>query len=868
MRLTVNGSVIEARRGALLLETLEAHGIVVPHLCYDPRIASNSSCRLCEVEIAGRSHPACACATAVEDGMVVATHTPALEELRCTTLGLLAQHYPRDAVEQYPDKDLHRWLRAYGMVDAARGASRPEAVDAAHPYIRVDMSRCIDCYRCVRICEELQGQFTWKVWERGDHTRVVPDSGTTLLASSCVSCGACVDSCPSGALEDVSLLAGRLPERWVRTTCPYCGTGCEMNVGVRDDRIVDVRPVLDAPVSKGHLCVKGRYATGFVDAPDRVLAPQLRQGGGWVEASWEQALDEAARALVRVRDTFGADAIGVLGSARGTNEEAYLTQKLARLALGTNNVDCCARVCHAPSAAGLVEIFGTGAATNCFDDIERAALLVVVGANATENHPIVGARIRQRALAGVPLVVIDSRRTELARIATVHLAPRPGTNVPLFNALCHVLIDERLVDHAFIERRTDGFEAFAMSVREWTPERAAPLCGVDAAQIRQAARLYGSTRPGMCFHGLGVTEQIQGTDGVLLLADLALLTGNIGVPGAGVNPLRGQNNVQGCATMGCDPAKLTGSQKLATGRAAHEREWGGPLPARPGLTLPEMLEAADAGRLKALVVVGYDILLTMPNADATLRALGKLDALIVLDLFETETSRAAGTVFLPVASSFEKDGTFMNSERRIQRVRQAIARRGGCKSDGEVLCLLAERLGHGDRFRYADAGAVWDEIRRVWPAAAGISYERIESGGLMWPCPSEAHPGSEILHADRFPVGPRAHFAPVEFHASAEQPSAEYPFVLVTGRQLHHFNAATMTDRTHNRELCAKDLVQLHPDDAARLGVGEREPIRVRSRYGSFMGRASLTRDVRPGELFATFHEIAARINRATGVGC
>ena len=866
MRLLVNGRPLEARDGVRLLDVLEAHAIEIPHVCYDPRLQPSSSCRLCEVTIAGRDRRACACATLAEDGMVVATHTPELEEFRRTTLALLARPYPREAIARFPDKELHRWLTAYGLVDAARGEPRPEEVDGAHPYIHVDMSRCIHCYRCVRICEELQGQFSWKVWERGERTRVVPDSGTTLLASSCVSCGACVDSCPSGALEDVSLLDGKLPERWVRTTCPYCGTGCEMHVGVRDDHIVDVRPVLDAPVSKGHLCVKGRYATGFVDAADRELRPKVRRPGGWVEVSWDQALDEAAASLRRVRDGDGPDAIGVLGSARATNEEAYLTQKLARLVLGTNNVDCCARVCHAPSAAGLGAVFGTGAATNSFDDIERAALLLVVGANATENHPIVGARIRQRALAGVPLVVIDPRRTELARLATVHLAPRPGTNVPLLNAMARLLVDEGRVDRDFIERRTEDFDAFAASLQAISPERAAALCEVDVAQIRQAARLYGSHRPAMCLHGLGVTEQVQGTDGVMALANLALLTGNVGVAGGGVNPLRGQNNVQGCANMGCEPARLTGYQKLDAARAAHERVWGRPLPTRPGLTLPEMLEAADAGRLKALLVIGYDVLLTMPNLDAAARALAKLESLIVLDLFFTETARAAGTVLLPVVSSFEKEGTFMNAERRIQRVRRALRPRGDGKSDAQVLCLLAERLG-GEGFGSDDASATWDEIRRLWPAVAGISYRRLEAGGLQWPCPTEDHPGTEVLHAGSFAVGPRARFRTLSYHASDERPSPEYPFILVTGRQLHHFNAATMTGRTRNGELRRDDLVQLHPDDAAALGVAEGDPVRVRSRYGAFAGCAALTSEMRRGELFATFHHVAALVNRATGVG-
>ncbi|HJW09815.1 MAG TPA: molybdopterin-dependent oxidoreductase, partial [Holophagaceae bacterium] len=449
---TLNGQAVRAGPGTLLA-ACAALGAEVPTLCHDPRLAPASACRLCEVEVDGHERNPCACATPLEAGMVVRTHTDALESYRRGVLQMLARHYPPDAVEAMPQQPFHRWLRHYGV--AAEGARDAALADATHPYIRVDLSQCIDCYRCVRICEEVQGRFVWKVEDRGARTRVVAEPGGTLLKSPCVSCGACVDACPTGALADAGFFDLGPAERWTRTTCPYCGTGCELAVGVKEDRIVASRPVMDAPVSRGHLCVKGRYGTAFVDAPDRVLKPMVRAGGRWREVSWDEALDAAADALLRIGNEHGADALGFLGSSRATNEEAYLVQKLARLAAGTNNVDCCARVCHAPSAAGLGQVFGTGAATNSFDDIERAALLLVVGSNATENHPIVGARIKQRALAGVPLIVIDPRRIELAEHARIHLAPRPGTNLPLLLALARVILDEGLEDRAFIESRTE-----------------------------------------------------------------------------------------------------------------------------------------------------------------------------------------------------------------------------------------------------------------------------------------------------------------------------------------------------------------------------------------------------------------------------
>ena len=568
----------------------------------------------------------------------------------------------------------------------------PENVDESHPYLRADMSRCIDCYRCVRICADVQGQDVWHLWDRGIETIVHPD-GPSIAESPCVACGACVDTCPTGALEDRSVLRHGRATTWTRTVCPYCGVGCELDYGTRDGRIVAARPALDGRANHGHACVKGRYAFDFAVAADRVTSPRVRDAGGWRDTTWPEAIATVANRLRDIIGRHGPDAVGVLGSARATNEENYLVQKFARMVIGTNNVDCCARVCHAPSAAALKGMLGAGAATNGFDDIELARTILVAGANPTENHPVVGARIRQAARRGAQLIVIDPRHIELSREPhAVHLAPHPGTNIPLFNAIAHVILTEGLADVAYLAAHVGAVDEFRAFIADWPPERASAICGVPAEEIRRAARLYATGGPAMIVHGLGVTEHRQGTDGVSGLVNLALLTGNIGRPGAGVNPLRGQNNVQGAAHMGCDPATLTGGVGIDAARTAFESAWGAPLPRTAGMKLLDMIDAALDDRLKALVVFGYDILLTNPNEARTRRALERLDLLVVIDPFLTETAGLAH-VFLPAQSTFEKDGTFMNAERRLQRVRRVIEPVGAARSDMEIVCDLATALG-------------------------------------------------------------------------------------------------------------------------------------------------------------------------------
>jgi formate dehydrogenase major subunit len=864
LHVKINGAPSTFDPGMSILDALRSAGIEIPTLCHDERLIPDGGCRLCVVQVKGHSRPLAACTTELTDGMEIETHSPEIEDCRRTLLTLLARQYPAAAVDQWPEKEFHRCLRASGIEGRPAKESRTIASDDSHPYIRVDMSQCIHCNRCVRICEEVQGQFVWQVWNRGDATEIRPDSGTTLLESSCVSCGACVDTCPTGALEDKSVLSFGAPTSWTKTTCPYCGTGCEMSAGIRENRIVSIKPVSDAPVSHGHLCVKGRYAFEFVYAQDRVVHPMIRMNHEWKRATWDEANQFTAERLQRIIDSHGPDAIGVLGSARATNEENYLTQKFARIALGTNNVDCCARVCHAPSAAALKAMLGTGAATNSFADIERAQTILVCGANATENHPIVGARIKQAALHGAHLIVIDPKQIELARYAECYLPLRSGTNVALLNAMACTIVEEGLCDEEFLNQRTSGWQQFNEYIRKWPAERAETVCGVSADLIRKAARLYATQKPAICFHGLGMTEHVQGTEGVMCLVNLALITGNLGKPGTGVNPLRGQNNVQGAAHMGCDPKNLTGAVLLEGGEQLFQKAWSSPLPARKGLNLIEMLDAAKQGTLKALWAIGYDVFLTNPNAHSTAQALRSLDCVLVQDMFLTETAKEFGTVFLPAASSFEKDGTFMNSERRIQRVRKAIEPIGESKTDWEIIRAVAGAMGKGAGFDFHSAKDIWNEVRSVWKAGSGITYERIEERGLQWPCPSEDHPGTEILHAESFPVGERATLRTIEYAPTQEAVSEEFPFLLNTGRVLYQFNAGTMTLRTANTALWPGDFLHISSEDAYRLRFENDERVRVRSHYGDAILPVKIDSAVKPGNLFATFHTPDVFLNHVT----
>lgn len=866
IRATINGQSGEFDDGVTVLEAARSVGIDIPTLCNDDRLKPVGACRMCLVDVKGQSKETVSCTTLLAEGMEVETHSESVETARRWNLRMLAGNYPADAFSEFPDKPFHRLAARYGLTAADFHGDHSIAADSSHTYINVDMSRCINCYACARICADVQGQFVWHVLGRGEESKIMPDSFGAFGDSTCVSCGACADACPTGALEDKTVIERGIPTAWTKTTCPYCGTGCEMNVGTRDDRVVQVRPVIDAPVNYGHLCVKGRYAFDFIDADDRVTEPMIRENGDWVVVSWADAIGYAADKLKAIESEFGKESIAVLGSARATNEENYLAQKFTRVVLGTNNVDCCARVCHTPSAAAMKMMIGTGAMTNSFDDIEKARTIILCGANPSENHPIPGARIKQAVIKnGAKLIVIDPRKTELAKIADVHLQLRPGTNILMFNALAHAIIDEGLTDPEFIATRVDEFEEFKAFVAEYSPEAVSERCGVDAGLIREAARIYATETPSMAMHGLGMTEHLQGTEGVMTIVNLALLTGNIGKPGAGVNPLRGQNNVQGSAHMGCDPGILTGSVTIDMGRELFESVWQRSVPTAAGLNQLQMIDAARDGKLKALWTIGYDVFLSNANAHATEKAFANMDLVIIQDFFMNETAKRFGHVFFPAVTSFEKDGTFMNGERRVQRIRGAVSARGNSLSDWEIICRLAAAMGFEKDFAFNSAEDVWNEVRAVWPPGYGITYDRIEKAGLQWPCPDVDHPGTTVLHGETFSNGVRAALRRIKFRATKETVSEDFPFLLTTGRVLEQFNAGTMTMRTRNRELRPTDLLMISKADSQRLDIAAGESVRLTSNYGEAVLPVEITDKVKSGELFASFHDPKVFLNYATG---
>lgn len=871
LQVSINDKTFSLPAGTTILKGLKSIGLDIPSICNDDRIAAYGGCRLCLVKIEGINRLQTACNTELSNGMKIFTHSSEIESLRKDLLRMLASNYPKDSVALQPEKEFNKILRQYGIdMNTKELTHNPvnKTVDDSHPTIRVDMSKCIYCFRCVRICNELQGQFTWAVIKRGSETKIVPDSGTTFGESSCVACGACSDSCPTGAIDDKSPLLLGLPTKWTKTTCLYCGVGCEMMAGTTNDKISQILPSLDSPVNKGHLCTKGRYAFEFVDSPDRVTTPLIRElrerGSQWREVSWDEAIKYTAKKFKDLIDKHGSDNIGVVGSARGTNEENYVTQKFTRLVLGTNNVDNCARVCHSPSAAALKKMLGTGAATNSFSDIEYAKTFLICGTNTTECHPIVGARIKQQVLKGANLIVIDPRKIELAHYADIHLNIKPGTNIPLLNAIAHTIINEGLIDSEFVEDRVNKFKEFSSFIERWTPKLAGKICGIDPSMIKDAAILYAEQKPSISFHGLGLTEHIQGTETVMALINLALITGNMGKRGTGINPLRGQNNVQGVGNMGCMPNILTGGISIEEGKGLHEKLWKGKIPKSKGQNILQLLDRSREGKLNGLYLIGYDVFLTMPNSKEIGDAFKNLELVVIQDLFMTETGKKFGTIFLPASSGFEKEGTFMNSERRVQMVNKIVKERGASKTDWEILSLLASAMGHKDGFSFKNSEEIWNEVRELWPDASGISYARINEHGIQWPCKTGDDNGTEILHKDAFKIGKKAALESIDFRPTTEKTSKQYPFTLITGRNLFLFNAGTMSLRSSIESFHPFDVLEISPQDAKKYKLKNGEKLKISSHYGETTISAEISDRVNPGELFSTFTSPDIFINQIT----
>jgi formate dehydrogenase major subunit len=794
----------------------------------------------------------------VQADMVVRTDSPTLQRHRHNLVELYLSERPTGA---RPPDALEELAESLGVrtVRYEQPAARAALRDESNPFFVFDNAACISCARCVRACDEIQGTDALTMTGRGFESRPMAGRGS-FAASNCVSCGACVKECPTGALTEKTVLRDGEQTRSIRTTCAYCGVGCAFDAGARDGRIVRLLPADDGPSNLGHACMKGRFGWTYITASDRLRQPLVRRREQRKPISWDAALDLVAREFTQIRQDHGPDALAVISSSRGTNEENYLFSKFVRCVLGSNHIDNCARVCHSATVTGMMETLGASAATNSIRDLDEAKLIMVVGANPTESHPVLGARIKERHRRGIPLIVADPRRTELARLADIHLQLRPGTNVALLNGVGHVIAKDGLVDKAFIDARTEGAQEWFETVKACTPEATERLTGVPARLIVEVARRYATSGASMCLHGLGVTEHRWGSHGVIALCNLALATGQVGRPGTGINPLRGQNNVQGASDVGCLPTYFAGYQSLDDPALAakHQRIAGRPLPKTRGMKTPDMWDAALEGRLKGLWIIGYDVAQTDPNLKKVREALRRLEFLVVQDLFMTETAQLAHLV-IPGASFLEKDGTFTNLERRIQRIRKVVDPPEGILPDWQVVSQVSTRMGYPMTYRHPSE--IMDELASLAPMFAGVSFDRLEShGGLQWPVPSPSHPGTALMHESRFPKG-KARFVGVDYLPPGESPSEAYPFVLITGRILQHYGCGAQTRRTEILQVVDADVLEMHPEDVARLGFRDRELVRLVSARGEARLPLAVSDRVLPGQLFTSFHFPASDVN-------
>ena len=860
-RATIDGRLVRFAPGETILAVARRAGIRVPTLCHRDGLPPQGGCRLCLVRVGGSPRPLAACHTVLDDGVEVATDTPALRALRRDVLALEVAAHPPGALTGAGE--LAALAADLGVELEAADDRVAGALDTSHPYLRFRPDMCVTCRRCLSACEEVQGRFVYGIEGRGGEARLIAGPGERFADGDCVACGACVEACPTGAITDRDRLDAIPAQSLTISTCGYCGVGCRVEVEVAGGRVARIRGVPDAAVNRGHLCLKGRYAHGWQASADRLTTPLLRDDRGELRpVAWETAIDWVAERMSSIRAAHGPDALAALASSRSTNEACYLLQKLARAVLGTNNIDSCARICHSSTATALRAATGTGAASACFDDIEGARAIVVAGANPTEAHPVVGARILQAALGGTPLLVIDPRRTELAAAATVHLPVAPGGNVPLLNALARTLVERDAVDRAYLAERTVGLDALAAHLLASDSGADLRRAEVGPEALGAAAEVLAGG-PALFVHGLGLSELTQGVDSVRALINLGLLTGSIGRQGAGMLPLRGQNNVQGSADMGCMPDLVTGYQEPGDPevRARLETLWGAPLPERPGLTVTAMIAAAERGELRALWAQGEDLAQSDPDQRRVARALAGLDLLVVQDPFLSETALMAHLV-LPAAGWLEQDGTFTNAERRVQRVRAALPPPGAARPDWEVVRDVARALGAD--WDYREPADVLEEIATVAPAAfGGLRADRLEPHGIQWPCPDPEHPGTPRLHLHGFPRP--AELALLDFAASPEHDVAGFPYRLITGRVLEHYNVGTMTRRTPNQRLVPGDALEINPSDAEREGVGDGEPVRLESRWGAATAVAACSDRVPSGVLFLSFHHPETHANRLVG---
>ncbi|WP_257388716.1 formate dehydrogenase subunit alpha [Tahibacter caeni] len=866
--LEIDGRPVTVAEGTSVLRAAAENGTAIPKLCATEMLDAFGSCRLCLVEIEGRRGYPASCTTPVAAGMKVKTQTPALGRLRRNVMELYISDHPLDCLTCPTNGhcELQDMAGAVGLREVRYGhdgAGHRDAVkDESNPYFTFDPSKCIVCSRCVRACDEVQGTFALTIQGRGFDSKVSAGQDESFLDSECVSCGACVQACPTATLTEKSLIDLGQAERSVVTTCAYCGVGCSFRAEMKGEELVRMVPNLDGAANHGHSCVKGRFALGYATHRDRITTPMIRRriSEAWQPVSWETAIAHVAAEFRRLQSAYGRHSVGGITSSRCTNEETYLVQKLVRAAFGTNNVDTCARVCHSPTGYGLRQTLGESAGTQDFDSVMQADVVLVIGANPTDGHPVFASRLKQRLRQGARLVVIDPRRIDLVRTPHVqaahHLQLRPGTNVAVLNAFAHVIVTEGLVDEAFVAARCEApaFAKWRAFVGQPTnsPEALQDETGVDAAELRAAARLYATGGNAAIYYGLGVTEHAQGSTAVMAIANLAMATGNLGRAGVGVNPLRGQNNVQGSCDMGSFPHEFPGYRHVSdtTVRQSFETAWGVPLHDEPGLRIPNMFEAALDGSFKGLYIEGEDIAQSDPNTQHVTAALSAMECVVVQDLFFNETAKYAH-VFLPGSSFLEKDGTFTNAERRISRVRKVMAPKAGY-ADWEITQLIAQALGYP--MHYTDPAQIMDEIAALTPTFAGVSFAKLERlGSIQWPCNDAQPEGTPTMHVDAFVRG-KGRFMLTEYVPTDEKVTARFPLLLTTGRILSQYNVGAQTRRTPNVLWHDEDRLELHPHDAEERGIRDGDWVGVESRAGDTVLRARISDRLQPGVVYTTFH--------------
>ncbi len=888
--LTIDGFEVTVPEGTSIMRAAMEAGIKVPKLCATDMVDAFGSCRLCLVEIEGRAGTPASCTTPAATGLVVRTQTSRLKDIRRGVMELYISDHPLDCLTcaANGDCELQDMAGAVGLRDVRYGYEGENHVkardttdddnlrwmpkDESNPYFTYDPSKCIVCSRCVRACEEVQGTFALTIEGRGFDSRVSPGMHESFLGSECVSCGACVQACPTATLQEKSVIEIGQPEHSVVTTCAYCGVGCSFKAEMRGEELVRMVPYKDGGANRGHSCVKGRFAWGYANHNDRILDPMIRESidQPWRVVSWDEAMSFTAGRLKAIQAKHGQESIGVITSSRCTNEETFLVQKLARAVFGNNNTDTCARVCHSPTGYGLGQTFGTSAGTQNFDSVEHSDVVLVIGANPTDGHPVFASRLKKRLRQGAKLIVVDPRRIDLVRSAHVeaahHLQLKPGTNVAVVTSLAHVIVTEKLYDETFIRERCDWDEfrdyADFVSDPSMSPEAVETLTGVPAAEMRAAARLFATGGNGAIYYGLGVTEHSQGSTTVIGIANLAMLTGNIGREGVGVNPLRGQNNVQGSCDMGSFPHELPGYRhvKNADVRAIFEKAWGVEISDEPGLRIPNMLDAAVEGSFKGLYVQGEDILQSDPDTRHVSAGLAAMDCVIVHDLFLNETANYAH-VFLPGSTFLEKDGTFTNAERRINRVRRVMAPKNGY-ADWQVTQLLANAMGAS--WNYSHPSEIMAEIAATTPGFANVTYEMLdERGSVQWPCNDKAPDGSPIMHVAGFVRG-KGRFINTEYIPTDERTGPRFPLLLTTGRILSQYNVGAQTRRTANVVWHEEDVLEIHPHDAEVRGIKDGDWVKLASRSGDTALKAQITDRVAPGVVYTTFHHPGTQANVIT----